>query len=173
MKKLIVSFVANNSSDDGFSLVEVMIALVVLLVGMLGVMGMQYYAITGNTSSRDMRMATNLNQQLVEQIMSTPYDSLASSTDQPLLGEVNTSLTGGLTNITRTWWVVPDCVALCLNPDDNTCNPALGPSCSSDPEPGVTTGVSAIRVRTCWTDKDGTNHSMTFDTLRTVKNDVL
>jgi prepilin-type N-terminal cleavage/methylation domain-containing protein len=36
-------------NDHGFSLIEAMVALTVMLVGMLGVMGMQYYSITGNT----------------------------------------------------------------------------------------------------------------------------
>ena len=55
-----------DNSEKGFSLVEVMIALVILLVGMLGIMGMQYYAVSGNATSRELRQATNLGQDMIE-----------------------------------------------------------------------------------------------------------
>jgi type IV pilus modification protein PilV len=149
-------------SNKGFTLIEVMVALVIMLIGMLGVIGMQYYAVTGNTASREMRVATNLTQQIIEQIRSTPYQSLAAGTDAPA---GDPTMTGGV-NYTRTWWVVADCVALTLAGDDNTCNPALAAVCASDPDGAVVVQSSAIRARTCWSDKNGANHSVTLDTVR-------
>ncbi len=152
---------------QGFTLIEVMIALVILLIGMLGVMSMQYYAVSGNTASREMRIATNLSQAIIEQIKSTPYTNLASGTDLPPAG---TAISGGL-NFTRSWWVVPDCVGLTLTADNNTCG-NLATACTSDPDGTMVVSVSAVRARTCWTDKYGDNHSVTLDTLRWDENVV-
>ena len=74
-----------DNSEKGFSLIEVMIALVVLLVGMLGIMGMQYYAVSGNANSRELRMATNLGQDMIESLKSTAYGNLSSSFDTPAI----------------------------------------------------------------------------------------
>lgn len=151
--------IQEKGENKGFTLIEVMVALVVLLIGMLGVMGMQYYAVTGNAASREMRIATNLAQQIVEQVKSTPYANLASNGDAPILGQ---AMSGGV-NYTRSWWVVPDCVGLAAG--GNVCGGAA-PACSSDPDGGMAVQVSAVRARTCWTDKNGVNHSVTLDSLR-------
>ena len=97
-------------SEQGFSLIEVMIAMVVLLMGMLGVMSMQYYAVGGNSSSRELRIATNMSGDLLEVMKSTDYANIAANTDAPLaVGEA--SLSGGV-NFTRRWWVIANCAAL-------------------------------------------------------------
>jgi prepilin-type N-terminal cleavage/methylation domain-containing protein len=156
------------TTDHGFTLVEVMIAMVVLLIGMLGVMGMQYYAIGGNTASRELRMATNLSVEMIEQLKSTPYASLVSSGDSPPVG---TSISGGVT-FARAWWTVPDCIAINFPGDDSTCA-GLATACTSDPDATMAVPVSAIRVRTCWTDKDGLPHSVTLDSIRWDENESL
>jgi prepilin-type N-terminal cleavage/methylation domain-containing protein len=153
------------NKQNGFTLIEVMIALVVLLTGMLGVMSMQYYAISGNASSREMRVATGISQQIVEQIKSTPYAGLASGANADPLPAADTAISGGVDYTTR-WWVLGDCVALSLKADDNTCSPALVAACSVDPDTTRIVQSSAIRVRTCWTDKDGSNRAVTLDSLR-------
>lgn len=149
-------------SRSGFTLIEVMVALVVMLIGMLGVMGMQYYAVSGNAASREIRIATNLSKQLIEQTKTTPYAILTSNTDTP---PVDTAISGQL-QFTRRWWVVPNCVGLDLVSDDNTCN-NLATSCTNGrPDTTPVPAVSAVRARTCWTDKDGVPHAVTLDTLR-------
>jgi prepilin-type N-terminal cleavage/methylation domain-containing protein len=150
-------------SQEGFTLIEAMIALVVLLVGMLGVMGMQYYAVAGNTSSREMAIATNLSQEKVEELDIIPYSDLSNDTDMPYTYEK--SMYAGK-NYTRRWWVVSDCVALDLSADNNPCNDSIAATCSQDPDATVTVAVSAIRSRTCWQDKNGGWHSVTLDSLR-------
>jgi len=151
--------------QKGFTLIEVMVALVVLLTGMLGVMSMQYYAVTGNASSRESRIATGLSQQLVETFKVTSYADLASGNEATVIPVNETTSSGGI-NYTRTWWVVNDCVALTLTSDDDTCNTGLAALCSSDPDGVELTQTSAIRVRTCWTDKSGSIRSVTMDSLR-------
>ncbi len=153
---------------NGFTLVEVMISMVVLLVGMLGVMGMQYYAIGGNASSRELAMATNLSVEVIEQLKSTPYTALAAGTDSPPVGITNS----GMIAFTRAWWVVPDCVAINFNADDNSCA-GLATACASDPDTTMVVPVSAIRARTCWDDKDGMPHSVTLDSIRWNENETL
>ena len=150
----------NDNSEKGFSLIEVMISLVILLVGMLGIMGMQYYAVSGNATSRELRMATNLGQDMIESLKSTPYGNLTSSSDTPTSGA---AISGGI-NFNRRWWVVSNCIAITLAGDDNSCA-AMAAACTSAPG-GVTVPVSAVRARACWTDKTGAIHSVTMDTVR-------
>jgi prepilin-type N-terminal cleavage/methylation domain-containing protein len=150
-------------STNGFTLIEVMIALVVLLLGMLGVMGMQYYAVSGNTQSRELRIATNLSHEMIEQLKSTSYTSLASGSDTPLPA-AETTISGGV-NYVRRWWIVPNCIALNLTGDNNSCA-ALASTCATNPDPALVVAVSAIRSRSCWNDKNGNIHSVTLDSLR-------
>jgi type IV pilus modification protein PilV len=153
-------------SGQGFSLIEVMVAMVVLLMGMLGVMSMQYYAVGGNSSSRELRIATNMSGDLLEIMKSTDYASIAQNSDTPLaVGE--TSLSGGVT-FTRSWWVVANCAS--LNANGNTCTGISGPTCATVPDGAFAINASAIRARTCWVDKNGVNHSVTFDTVRVLEN---
>ncbi|NOZ70286.1 MAG: prepilin-type N-terminal cleavage/methylation domain-containing protein [Deferribacteres bacterium] len=147
---------------SGFTLVEVMIAMVVLLVGMIGVMSMQYFSVRGNAASRELRIATSLSQQVLENLRATPYANLSSTTDeQPPKG---VAISGNV-QFTRAWWVVPDCVGLADNGDTCTAN-TPAPACISDPDATVIVPVSVIRVRTCWSDRNGVNHSVTLDTIR-------
>ncbi|MBI5665858.1 MAG: prepilin-type N-terminal cleavage/methylation domain-containing protein [Nitrospirae bacterium] len=156
-------------NNNGFTLVEVMIAMTVLLVGMLGVLSMQYYAIVGNASSREVRTATNLSAEIIEQLKSTPYDNLALT---PPATPSAATVTGGV-NFTRRSWVVSDCIAMNIDADDNTCGAGLMPSCTEDPDTTMLVPVSAVRVRTCWTDKDGLQHFVTLDSIRWDENGTL
>jgi type IV pilus modification protein PilV len=156
-------------SMNGFTLIEVMIALVVLLLGMLGVMGMQYYAVSGNTQSRELRTATSLSQELIEQLRSTPYLNLAAGNDTPV-PTAETTMSGGI-NYTRRWWIVPNCIALNLTGDNNACA-ALANTCATNPDGAQIVAVSAIRSRTCWNDKNGNVHSVTLDSVRWNENVV-
>jgi len=150
--------------QKGFTLIEVMIAMVVLLVGILGVMSMQYYSVSGNASSREMRIATGISQQLIEQLKATPYAELASGADPDPVPMNETTISSGI-DYTMRWWVITDCVALSLNADDDTCA-NLAAACFSDPDTTRIVQSSAIRVRTCWTNKNGSNRSVTMDSLR-------
>jgi prepilin-type N-terminal cleavage/methylation domain-containing protein len=160
--------------EKGFTLIEVLVAMVLLLIGMLGVIGMQYYAISGNSASREIKVAVNLAHQLTEQMKATPYASLASSTDTPAL---DPSMRGSMSNLTRRWWVQPDCFALALddggNGDNGSCSVNLNAGCpGGDPDTAVPVATSAIRIRTCWQDRDGLNRSVTLDTVRWNENVV-
>ncbi len=157
---------------NGFTLIEVMVAMTVLLIGILGVMGMQYFAVVGNTSSREMRIATSLNTEYLAQVLGTPYTTMVTLEEgEDIPYELSnfpdddqfsfSAISGGVT-FTRSWWAIGGCRA--LNPADNSLCGAdgEGPTCSI-----VTTApFSMVTTRTCWTDRHGTNHSVEFSAPR-------
>ncbi len=57
-----------SKSSKGFTLIEVLIALTILAIGLLGVALMQVTSISGNTFSREMSIATELGQDILEKI---------------------------------------------------------------------------------------------------------
>ena len=71
-------------NKNGFTLIEVMVALVVVSLGLLGVAAMQGIAIQGNAFAKDVTIATNVNQAILERIrlhathrtLLSPYDGI-------------------------------------------------------------------------------------------------
>jgi prepilin-type N-terminal cleavage/methylation domain-containing protein len=159
-------------NKNGFTLIEAMVAMTVLLIGILGVMAMQYYAVTGNASSRELRVATSLTTELLDQLLGTPYDIMVARGDQtqPPITAANYggddfsffAATGGV-SFSRSLWIEGNCRA--MSPVvDNVCGAAgNNPTCTAP----ITAPISMIRVRTCWTDENGTNHSVTMTRKRT------
>ena len=69
-----------SSKRNGFSLIEVLIALVLLTVGLLALGGMQIVSIKGNSFSQQMTQATVLTQSKLEELKKMPFaDSNLSS----------------------------------------------------------------------------------------------
>lgn len=62
------------SPSNGFTLIEVMIAMVVFLIGFLAVGAMQISAVNSNTNARMRTEATVLAADVAEQLMALPYD---------------------------------------------------------------------------------------------------
>ena len=65
-------------NKDGFTLLETMIALVVLTIGILAMMTMQTSAITGNYRASTMTIASNIASRQVEQLRNLPFTSIAA-----------------------------------------------------------------------------------------------
>jgi len=84
------------SNDKGFTLIEVMIAMFVLVVGLLGVAGVATTVINGNAFSREITTATTLAQDKMEELKDTTYSNIASGSD------TQESI------YTRTWTSTPD-----------------------------------------------------------------
>jgi prepilin-type N-terminal cleavage/methylation domain len=57
-----------NLKEKGFTLVELMIAMVVLAIGILGLIGLQVSAMNGNLSANEMTTAVTLAQDEIEQL---------------------------------------------------------------------------------------------------------
>jgi type IV pilus assembly protein PilV len=70
-----------NKKQSGFTLIEVMIAVVILAAGILALATMQIVSIRTNAFSTEMTYATMLAQSRFEQFRNTAYDNVASDTD--------------------------------------------------------------------------------------------
>ncbi len=67
-------------SDDqgGFTLIEVLIAMAIFAVGILGVAAMQLTSVKGNTSAGNVTANTFVGEDRVETIMSVSYNNMAT-----------------------------------------------------------------------------------------------
>jgi len=76
--------------SQGFTLIEVMIALVILATGLLALMTMQIVSIRANAFSSEMTYASMLAQSRLEQIRNMSYDSVQTVDDETILRDVKT-----------------------------------------------------------------------------------
>ena len=79
------------TSQDGFTLIEVMISIMILTIGILGMMVMQTTAIQGNAKASTMTIASNIAASQIERIRNTPFLSLPAigsdvTTNDPTTG---------------------------------------------------------------------------------------
>lgn len=79
------------SQRNGFSLIEVLIALVLLAVGMLAMGGMQIVSIKGNAFSQKMTQATVLTQNKLEELRKLPFEDSSLSIGRHDEGVVSSS----------------------------------------------------------------------------------
>lgn len=88
------------NSRAGFTLIEVLIALTILSIGLLGVAIMQVTSISGNTFSREMNVATGLAQDMLEKLRTLTYTdtttdpALTAGAAHPVAADVNRDLDG-------------------------------------------------------------------------------
>jgi len=163
MKKLITYHSSLITNKAGFTLIEALIAVLILAIGLLGVALMQVSTITGNTFSREMDVATELAQDMLETIRASTYTAIAE--DTTLLAGIHTNAelknsndiaqpnpidvkgmatdSGGnpvpLRRYTRTWTVTDD---------------VLGPN------------MKTIVVDVTWQDSVGTSHGVTLQGIK-------
>ncbi len=69
------------ADSSGFTLIEVLIAIIVLVIGLLGVAGMATTVITGNTLGREITTATTLAQDKIEELKSADYANITTGSD--------------------------------------------------------------------------------------------
>lgn len=69
---------SGNAHDDGFTLLEVLIAMVVFAIGILGVAEMQLSAIDGNSTSRKFTEAISAAREQIEPIMISSFDDITT-----------------------------------------------------------------------------------------------
>jgi len=72
---------SGSRNNRGFTLVEIMIAVFILVVALLGLISVTVMVIKGNSFSKTMTTATTLAKDKMEQLKNTGYDSLAGGTD--------------------------------------------------------------------------------------------
>ena len=81
--------------QSGFTLIEIMIAIFILTVGLLGVAGMAATVINGNAFGKEITTAATLAQDKMEELKNTDYGSIVSDDDADPI-------------YTRTWTVAAD-----------------------------------------------------------------
>ncbi len=69
-------------TEGGFTLLEVMVAIVILSVGILGVATMQTSSMRANLKGYQMTEATTLAQDRLEYLLTQPFNSLVAGTGQ-------------------------------------------------------------------------------------------
>ncbi len=79
-KPLIKHSVEKKKNENGFTLIEVLIALVILSFGILAVAKMQITSVGSNTNSRKYTEASTWGTSIIESIMSTAYDDASLTT---------------------------------------------------------------------------------------------
>ena len=84
-----------NSDENGFTLIEILIAMTIFAIGILAVGAMQISAIKGNTFSNDLTEASTIAQDQVELLISKDFSD-------PDLVDVNGDKTAGIDNPNRT-----------------------------------------------------------------------
>lgn len=87
------------SGREGFTLVEIMIALIVLAFGALAVAGLSAVLIESNRGATNRTRADEALYQKVEEFQSIPYRSIANGSDTVSIGGVT---------FTRTWTIDPN-----------------------------------------------------------------
>lgn len=84
----------------GFTLLEVMIAMIILAIALLGLAGLQITSFRGNSLASQITEATTLAQDQLEQLIATPFANLTG-------GNSNVTGTTGVTYNVQ-WTITPD-----------------------------------------------------------------
>jgi type IV pilus assembly protein PilV len=91
-------------NQQGFTLVEYLIATVILSVGLLALINLQLTAIRGNSDSKEKTRAIFLTEKKMEELKNTPYGSLAIGTALDPNNPINgLGQSGGIFN--RSWTI--------------------------------------------------------------------
>lgn len=96
-----------HAGHRGFTLVEALIALVVISVGLLGLAQLQMRVLAGSGATKATSSALNLSQQKLAELRGSPFDEIKSGEDQPA------TQIGDPSRFMRRW-VVTDDPALAL-----------------------------------------------------------
>ena len=70
-----------SSTEEGFSLIEVMVAMIIFAFGILAVLGMQVTAIRGGSQSQNLSDAASAGANMIETLISQDYAYLADGKD--------------------------------------------------------------------------------------------
>jgi len=127
--------------ENGYTLHEVLIALVILSVALIALIPMLIYTTRGNSFGKSTTLAATLAQDKLEELRREPI-VLASGTANPLLVAGTYADPSPPAGFSRSWTIVDS-----------------GGSFSAD--------VLGIEVTAAWTDSKGLAHTSRFFTVRT------
>jgi len=150
--------------QKGLTLIEVLVAVTLLAIGLLGVAMMQVTSISSNAFSREMSVATELGQDLIEKLKSSTY---TAATEDPTL----------IATVTHTNAELFDAFGHAQpNPIDGRgmATDAAGASVPlrlytriwtvTDNTPAA--NMKSIEVRVEWNDNTGTLHAVTLEGVK-------
>ncbi|CAN2040570.1 type IV pilus assembly protein PilV [Candidatus Magnetomoraceae bacterium gMMP-15] len=70
-----------DKNNKGFTLIEILIAITIFAIGILGVGTMQSYSIHGNSAAKDITEANTLAEHRIERLMSLKYTDVIGGSD--------------------------------------------------------------------------------------------
>jgi type IV pilus assembly protein PilV len=71
-------------NEEGFSLLEVLTAIVIISFGLIGVAGMQVVATRTNTTANTLTRATTIVQDTIEELLAVPFGNPNLNDDTPV-----------------------------------------------------------------------------------------
>ncbi len=80
------------TDKKGFTLIELIIAVVIFSIGILGVAAMHYQSIQGNSFAMQITRANNLSEDMTEYLKAFPYTSDSMGGAAPITGQVNKAI---------------------------------------------------------------------------------
>ena len=128
-------------NTSGFTLIEVMLAILILAFGMMAMALLQVTAIRGGSFSNQMTQASILGQDKIEELKNTDYSSIVNGSD--------TKVGGNGVTYTRAWTVTES---------DPPGTPSGTPVPSSKK-------MKTINLTVSWTGPQGNAHSVQFSTI--------
>jgi prepilin-type N-terminal cleavage/methylation domain-containing protein len=145
---------ADGRSDGGFTLIELMIAMALSTIGLIGLIALQSIAIRGNMMSRNLSEAIGIAQAQIEQAERTPYASL------PALVEGACAIYHAPS--------APSCTgapSTQVAPDPHTTTQKVYTRCTAVNVDNVA-NVTTLQVSVCWQDGGNQPHALTMYTKR-------
>lgn len=76
------------ASERGFTLIEVMVALVLFLIGFLGIVSLLVTVVHSNRGASNRTRADQVLYEKIEELMTTPYFDVTSGADRDTVGGV-------------------------------------------------------------------------------------
>ena len=94
-------------NSNGFTLIEIIVALVILTIALLGLISTTVMVVKGNSFSKTMTTATTLAKDKLEELKSTNYASLSagSTTDYAKADSTQQGTQTAESMYTRTWTI--------------------------------------------------------------------
>lgn len=96
------------TGNHGFTLIEILVAVFLLVVALLGVISTTVIVIQSNSLSKAMTTATTLARDRMEQLKNTGYAALAGGTDYATMDSTVQATSTADSIYTRIWTVMVD-----------------------------------------------------------------
>ena len=93
----------NRTKQNGFTLLEILIAMVILAVGLLALSSMQGNFAAGNAKGRQLTRAMNLASSQVENMTNTDFDNVNNGTRTVTVNNIDYRIRWYFTNASTNW----------------------------------------------------------------------